>query len=113
MGAVSIQGAYDPVEVDLWGSRFETIDVPRSGAKKAQKLEEEIEALGQSPDVLDELVSKMGELLDLKLRAIDGKRKKPATIIAQKWEADQLTLGQLFSFLDAVQTAEGEGGRPT
>jgi hypothetical protein len=113
MASIAISRAYNPVDIDLWGAKFETIDVTRSGAKKAQQLEREIEEIREGDDLLDELVEKMGELMDIKLAAAAGGRSKASTRIRSKWKGDELTLGQLFEFFDAVQKAEGECNRPT
>lgn len=117
MPAISIARAYSPVEIDLWGAKFETVDVARSGMKKTQKLEEEIEALETSEDttdeILDTLVAKIGALLDVKLVAADGGKTKPSTLVAKKWKADELTLSQVAGFTDAMRRAEGEANRPS
>ncbi len=110
--AVSITRTYSPVEIDLWGTQFETIDVPRSGAKKATALEETIDSIQASGEGLDELVGCMAELMDIKLTAVEGKAK-PGALIKKKWNADELTIPQLMSFMSAVQDAEGEGNRPS
>lgn len=109
---VSIARAYNPVEVDLWGTKFETIDVPRSGAKKAQALEDEIDTIERGEEMFDELVEKIAELMDIKLVPVEGS-KKPSTIVKKKWKSDDLSIGQLMSFFREVQQLEGEGNRPT
>ncbi len=112
MTAIAIANAYNPVEIDLWGTKFETIDVPRSGAKKATALEDKIDELEAGSDGLDELVDLMADLLDIKLRKTSG-TGKPGTLIRKKWADDELTIPQLMSFMAAVRQAEGEGNRPS
>ncbi len=106
MTRISIAQAYEPVEVDLWGTVFETADVTRSGQKKAQALEGELEGT-EDPDEQVELLAK---LLDLKLVSTNGTKLKPSTMIVKKWKADELSPRSLFSFLDRLAEAET---RPT
>jgi hypothetical protein len=117
MPSVSIHRAYSPVEVDLWhengGGLFETVDLPRSKLKCVNEIEAEIAEIEATPDALDELIEKLGEMFDLKLMPIDGRRKKPSTIIKAKWKTDDMTINQLRSFAATVQLKEAEGGRPT
>lgn len=110
--AVSIARTYAPVEIDLWGTKFETIDVPRSGAKKATQIEEEIDLIAADANGLDTLVDLMAQLMDIKLKKVDG-TGKPGTLIKKKWNADELTVPQLMAFMSAVRDAEGEGNRPS
>lgn len=118
MSAISIARAYNPVEIDLWGAKYETIDVPRSGLKKVTKLETEVAGLQsgaidvpEDSDELDVLVEKIGELLDVKLVAVGGGKSKPSTHIKKKWRADELTLPQLLGFMDEVGEGEGKANR--
>lgn len=107
--SVSIARAYRPVEVDLWGAAYETVDVTRSGARKVAEIEKQMGELeeGQS----DEMIGLMAEMLDVKLANANGSKKKASTHIKAKWQADELSLDQLFSFLG--QIAEAEQDRPT
>jgi hypothetical protein len=110
--AVSIARTYAPVEIDLWGQKFETVDVPRSGAKKATAIEKDIDQISADADGLDALVDLMAQLMDIKLKRVEG-TGKPGTLIKKKWNTDELTVPQLMSFMSAVRDAEGEGNRPS
>lgn len=118
--AIPIARAFVPVEVDLWGELFETVDVPRSGAKKAVQLQAELNQLDE--DAQDEAVELIAQIIDLKLTAADGKKTKPSTLIKRKWKADELSVRGLFAFLAEIGAAEREvaeaaveaiNGRPT
>jgi len=102
---VAIARAFKPVEADLWGSKFETVDHTRGTLKKATKINAEVERLkvllgeDEEGDIGDQLVEKVGEGLDLRLQAIAGGKKKPSTILKAKWKAEDLSLRQLFGFI--------------
>lgn len=104
MARIAIADAYETVEVDLWGEDYLTVDIPRSGIKKATALEEKLEKV---EDVAgDVAVDLIGQLLDLKLRPANGGRSKASTVIRKKWQADELTVRQLDAFLNALREAE-------
>lgn len=126
--------AYEPIDIDLWGEKFETVDSTRGAQKKATKLQREflrfvdegpdpaeLEAVEGDEDKEDELIDKltgeavvkMGKLLDLKLQAVDGSKRKASTVLKKKWESEDLTIAQLQRFLDNVRSAEGEANRPS
>src|SRR5438132_8106 len=98
MSKVSIATAYEPVEVDLWGSTFTTVDATRSVAKKAGALQDKL-AAAEDDDVAVKLLS---QLLDLKLAG----EEKPSTLIDAKWKADELSVRQLLVFLESLGEAE-------
>jgi hypothetical protein len=106
MARLSIAQTYEPVEVDLWGSEFHTKPATRSSAKLGQEIQARIDA---APNDSDEAVKALAELVDLRLQPANGKRTKASTLIVRKWEADELSMPQLFAFLEDL----GEADRPT
>lgn len=133
MTRLEIAQAYEPIEIDLWGTVFETRDVPRSGVKKTGELQQKLEAIQEAqakegeeipgvglvprdpkPDELDQMVGILAEMMDVKLVSTNGGRKKPSTLIKAKWQADDLSLGRLFTFVAEIRAAEsGDGDPPT
>lgn len=112
MPAVSILSEYTPAEVDLWGAKYETVDLGKKGFKKLTKVQAEIETLAYDDDAVDNLVIKVGEFCDLKLVALEG-RVKASTLIKKQWDAENLTARQLASFIGRVSEAEAEANRPS
>ncbi len=115
MTRIAIDTAFDPIEVDLWGSLFETRSMPRSRARKARAIGTKIQALMKSepPDdetaekEEEELVGLYGELFDLKLASAEpGKRRKPSSILRERWEEDKLTGEGLAAFIGKLTLTE-------
>lgn len=110
---IAIARAFVPLEIDLWGEEFHTIDVPRSGAKKADALQAKLEEIDDD----DKAVEVIAQLLDLKLAPAGPKKTKPSTLIKKKWAADELTMRGLLSFLAEIRLSEQSendpNGRPT
>ncbi len=102
MKTIAISRAYSPVEVDLWGAKFETVDLSRSAEIKAEEIRS---ALALSSGIQAE-IDKLAELMDVRLRPLGGVKKKPSTLIKAKWKANELTRRQLYSFLDEVGLAD-------
>jgi hypothetical protein len=95
------------VDVDLWGKSFESIPPVRSVYKRIQQLEQQL--LEIADDQPDEQVRLTAEILDLRLKPAGQGRKKASELIVEKWEADEITLGQLLDFVGAI----GDADRPT
>lgn len=108
MNSIAISRAYKPVEIDLWGSKFETVDLPRSASKRAVEVSEEVTAMREDLGHADwdELVAKIGEGLDIRLQAVAGGKKKASSLLKAKWKADEISLNRIFEFLAEVATAE-------
>lgn len=114
MTRIAIDTAFQAIEVDFWGAVFETRAMPRSRSRKARVLATRIDELlrsnPESEDVADteeeELIAKYGELFDLKLKPIEGNRKKASVLLVAKWEDDGLTGEQLASFLAHLTLTE-------
>lgn len=118
MATVSIQQAYEPVEVDLWGTVFKTIPATRSITQKLDEALAKIDAAGTS----DSVIEAGAELLDIRLSpvkeeqpAVDGKpAKRPkvvkaSDVLKKKWREDAVTIPQFFKLLDDLDAAD----RPT
>lgn len=101
MTRLRIDTGYDPVEVDLWGALYETVDISRSLQKKAEKLEAQADAT-PSPD---EQIALVAELMDIKLKPV-GHEEQPSKLIKAKWEKDNLTSRQLLRFVRSLGEAE-------
>lgn len=92
------------VEVDLWGVEYTLQPSTRSVVKAAGPLEEKLEDLSDP----DEIVQVLAEMIDLRLKAVNG-GGKASTHIKRKWKADEMALDDLTAF--AVDLTEAE--RPT
>jgi hypothetical protein len=112
MSAVSILTEYVPAEVDLWGAKYETVDLGKKGFKKLTKVQSEIETLAYDDDAVDTLVAKVAEFCDIKLVAVEG-NVKASTLIKKKWDAEILKARQLGDFIGRVNQAEVEANRPS
>lgn len=114
MTRIAIDSAFQPIEVDFWGAVFETRAMPRSRSRKARVLATRIDQLLRSEPLdekvadseEEELIAKYGELFDLKLKPIEGNRKKASALLVKKWEEDDLTGEQLASFLAHLTLTE-------
>jgi len=120
---VSIARAYKPVEIDLWGSKFLTVDLPRSKSEKAKEITREVNVMRENlgTEDWDEVVAKISEGLDLRLDKGPVVKKKPSTLLKAKWKADEISLNRIFEFLSEISMAEfigpdedpGDDERPT
>lgn len=115
---IAIETAYKPIEVDLWGASFETVDPPRSGARRVTEIMRQLADLDKAEnaeedadELNDKAVGLIAELLDVRLRNANGSRTKASTHIKRKWEADELSVAKLFAFLERL--GEADQARPT
>ena len=104
MARIAINSAFESVEVDLWGEVYALRAVTRSVEKKAVELEKKLTDETDS----DTIVTVIGQLLDARLLAEAG-QPKPSSAVVKKWKADELSLAQLFAFLNNL----AEHDRPT
>jgi hypothetical protein len=95
------------VDIDLWGKAFESVPPVRSVYKRIQELEQQLLAI--SDDDPDAQVRLTAEIIDLRLKPAGQGRKKASELIVEKWQADEITLGQLLDFVSAI----GDADRPT
>lgn len=105
MGRISIADSLETFEVDLWGRIFESVPVTRSVQMRATELERgEGEALeSEEPD---EIVAYLGKILDLRLKPAKGARKAASEVIAEKWQADELSIPTLLAFVQRLGEAD-------
>lgn len=102
MARVSIAEDYTPVDVDLWGVEFDAKPLSRSFSTEwTQALQKVWEA-----DTDDEAVRLLGQALDLRLKPKGSSRKKPSTVLDEKWKGDKLTIGQVNSFIVNLGAAD-------
>lgn len=95
------------VTVDLWGREYIASPATRALIAKVTALQARIYALDDSQ--ADEMVTLMCEALDLRLKPKGQARKKASELVKEKWEAEAITLHQIFAFMERV----GEADRPT
>lgn len=100
----SIEKAYKPIEVDLWGSIFETMDQTKATQKKIAECQARIAALDDTDD--KGAIKLFGEQFDYTFRPIGGGKKKASTLLKEKWEANDLGLSQIANFLSEVGAAQ-------
>lgn len=101
MSPISIAPAYEPIEVDLWGTIYKTRPITRSVAQALLKAEEKLEVA----EGTDAQVKALAEIISLRLE----NAKAAAALIDKRWKADELVLTQLFAFAEAL----AETDRPT
>jgi hypothetical protein len=111
MTSIAISRAYNPVEIDLWGTKFETVDLARSASKKAMEIAAEVNQARRELETTDwdKLVAKVGEGLDLRLTRTGNGKTKPSTLLKAKWKADEISLSRIFEFLGEITFAEMTG----
>jgi hypothetical protein len=95
------------VDVDLWGKKFETVPPTRSVLQQIAALEGKLREIPD--DQTDDLVELLAQIIDLRLKPAGQGRKTASACILEKWNADELTVGQLIDFSEAV----GDADRPT
>lgn len=102
-------GQYRPVEVDLWadseGALFDSMRITRSLQREVTRT---MEQLDESDDP-DQQVEMIAAVLDLMLKAKSNQRRKPSSIVAKKWESDDVTIIELLDFVSRI----GRATRPT
>lgn len=90
-------------EFDLWGSVFTLRPLTRSVEAKVKETLERADAALDS----DQAVEMLGEMLDHLLAPEAGKRKKASAFVVAKWQADELAIDQIETFVDKVREAAG------
>lgn len=118
MAAVKIQTAYLPVEIELWGGVYETVDLTRADTEKETDLY--AEALAAEEE--DQAIAKWGSYLDLILKPVEGARK-PSTALKREYKEGRITSRGVVGVTLQIKAAEqGEtakvlqrlaSGRPT
>lgn len=105
MSRVSIgKTSREEVEVDVWGVAYTLQPSTRAVVKAVLPLEQKLE---DSHDP-DEIVDVLAQMIDLKLKAVNG-GGKASTHIKKKWKSNEMTLADLEDFATDLADAE----RPT
>ena len=111
--SVSIMSKYVPLEVDLWGAKYETKELGRKASKRLRALKTEITEFEVIDDEsMDAFIAKVAEWYDAKLKPVKGK-VKPSTLIKKHWEAEDLSELQLASLMSEMSQQEVEINRPS
>lgn len=104
MTRISIETAYSPIEVDLWGALFETVDQTKGNQKKMAKCQAKLAVADEGDETA--IIRLFGELFDLMFRPIEGGRKKASTQLKEQWDAGNLGIGQIGGFLQKVAVGQ-------
>jgi hypothetical protein len=114
MGAIAIADHVgDGVEVDLWGQLYTVKRRTKNTEEAIDEALNEINERAQKRDDLDKDATQVeifGERMDVWLVPAAGGKKKPSSVIKEKWDAGDLDLLQVNSFWASVQEA---AARPT
>lgn len=97
---------YTAADVDLFGSPFVTVAATKTVRQQADGLDAELEQVGEDDE---KAIDVFGRILDVRLKPKGNGRKKPSQLLREKWDADQVTVEQIVSFLEAL----GDTDRPT
>lgn len=101
MAPIKIQTAYLPVEVELWGAVYETVDLTAAQAEQ----EAELYADALATDDEEEAVAVWGRYLDLILKPQEG-TKKVSTALKREFKAGRMTSRQVVGITLQVKAAE-------
>lgn len=99
---VSVEKAFRSIEVDLWGEVYETVDLTRSQEQQSDEAWAEIQAAEDS----EKAVGAWGRLFDLLLSPIGESKKKPSTLLKQRYKADEFGSKRLTGLLGDIAAAE-------
>lgn len=118
MPPVKIQTAYLPVEVELWGAIYVTVDLTSAESER----EAELYANALAADSEEESMNSWAPYFDLILKPLEGTRK-PSAALRREFKAGRLTSRQVVGITLQIKAAEqGEtakilqrlaAGRPT
>lgn len=92
MGKITLADAMEPTIVELWEHEYTAKAMTKSLSTTVDKLEEKLDGTETS----DALVAAFGEYFDAVLERVKGSSPKPSALIQRKWDADDVTLGQLI-----------------
>lgn len=97
---------YTAANVDLFGKEFVTVPATKTVRQQAAGLDAELEQFGDDDE---KAIDTIGRILDLRLKPAGQGRKKPSELLREHWDNDEITIPQIWSFLEAL----GEADRPT
>lgn len=101
MPPIKINPAYMPVEIELWGGVYETLDL--TSAQQEKEAEIYSKAI-QEPDEAKALAI-WGRYLDLIIRPVNGARK-PSTAVKAVAKADEITSRGMVGVVMQIRAAE-------
>lgn len=107
MAKVTLGGALTTVEVEVFGHKFKALPSTRSVIAVSAELEKKLD----DTEGNDEQMALVAQLLDARLKSANGSKKKASVILLEKWEADELSLTQVMSFVEELNQAQF--ARPT
>jgi hypothetical protein len=104
---IKLKRAYQPVKVELDDAdgktvKYETVPLTRSLIKQVGEMEREMYDLTDE----DEVIAKLCEVIDIRLRASNGSKAKPSTMLKKAWHADELTYPELMGFFRDISRDE-------
>lgn len=103
------------VEIDLWGNLFVVVKTTALNEGTMRDAMAEIDKEAEKLDLNQPVnqVTIFAKRMDVRLDRVGGGKKRPSTIILEKWKEGKLDLIQIDHFWDAVDTAIAGSGRPT
>lgn len=99
--AVKIRTAYLPVELELWGGLYETVDLNNAETQKETDLFAEV----LSEEDEEKALAQWGEYLDLILKPVNG-TKKPSTALKAEAKADRISSRGVVGVVLQIRAAE-------
>lgn len=101
---IAIADCAKGVEVDLWGYLFNLTAVTKLTEEKIDAKLDEVDKRCKSLDFTkaENQIKRFGWRMDVWLEPAPGTKKKPSTILQEKWDAGELTVPQVNSFWESV-----------
>lgn len=99
---ITLGQALERVEVDLFDHDFEALPGTKLVVEACLPIEEQLEDTEKVP----EQIKLIGGLLDIRLKSLNGSKKKPSTLVKEKWDAGELGIEQLLTFYGEIATAQ-------
>ncbi len=103
--------AYNPVDVDLGGAEYQTVDLPQSAAKRFQELMDEMSSIGDTDEDEQRAVDYMLEGFDLILSPSADGTPKASVVLREGIDSGGVTPRQFISLwtdvLSAIEQANG------
>jgi hypothetical protein len=111
--AISLR-AYNPVEVDLGGTKYETVDMPYEASKRFSHLMAEMEEIGDTDAEEARALELLAEGFDLIVKPV-GHEKPASEVLTEGVESGAITprqfLGLWTDVLEAIEAANGTEDR--
>lgn len=104
---------FEPINVELWGSKFRLREGTRTVEEKMQAQWEAFEQLPEDAPAKDS-IEPLADLLDILLEPLgdeDGKKVAAKTVIKREYKADNIGLAHVIALCERM--GEASGRRPT